>query len=1032
MVVSSPFPIRRDWKLIAILTVFLAAAWHPAAAEVEPSSSDPLAPTKSMGQPPRWKPYGGLYFAFNDTRREMEPGGAALIGIFKNLKAPTVDILGWSAEAYSGGTGGDFDSGARLYLASPALFLQGGIDYNFRLERSDFILSAGVPVRRGGIFGRGSLLRADWIPGRDQTFNVGFTIPLLQPWAGKTRPNSISFRLPAGKDESKKRPLTDPRVVAAMKDVRDSARWIVGLSTIYIGDDITDPKKDIENTRRQIAKLKSDLAATDSLHPRGHNLADEQKAYYGRLATAFGVAAGASDVDAPAAGDPIAIAAGRAMFDKVILPFDAYCGRYKDRNSLYGFGAAARDEFTSQLESNRAVPPERRQAVIAVFDAWLGILEKERLRFHNTLEGDSRWEWLSPDLVLRPEDHDTQAEIDAIIEKAVGRAFTRGNAVMMLSASRVPLEVIRMIRQAEDYHVLWIHDFRGWNAAQEPDTLGYEVTVNGYLRALTDRVKEFDRTGKLPVYMMFLDQTYYVANRGALWISLLEDPLGFEVHLPKGHARMEQSVGAAQEELRAAVRSSRLLTAETGSRGEKWLHAYVKVHVNITQPTDLSFRSKHLVGGPIGRINLVPDALMMDHRKISFRDVTELDPAKGEAIYTGTGVGEHYASPTWEDRALMVTGPAILNLKRMARELLISNGFRESEIPAPLRPLPMPAGYDSMVSALAARGATATAMDVHNCVGFSLKEATIVQQLLYSLMPPGSVIYVPDSIWINGLWAAMLTGAALRGCRVYVIAPALANAPSSGMPQMARSQIIFGRFVEIANELRPEMEAAGGDLRAGLYTRTAPVGDLAAKLVEAARGYEKAPFLREEFPLPDTSYRNIENAPEIFAREGIAPQKLTPDVVARLPKLHRKTQLFVTRETQLALARHPAIRKTFVELMMYVAGLSEAPSEPFLEREDFKLIAPVLAAYRSLPQGLRDRSILYMTVGSLNKDPRGMLLDGEVLSVTSGEWSISTYFDFFLLLGSVTWLESQEQFESLWPTYSTWDRRIAHYLRKTL
>ena len=73
-----------------------------------------------------------------------------------------------------------------------------------------------------------------------------------------------------------------------------------------------------------------------------------------------------------------------------------------------------------------------------------------------------------------------------------------------------------------------------------------------------------------------------------------------------------------------------------------------------------------------------------------------------------------------------------------------------------------------------------------------------------------------------------------------------------------------------------------------------------------------------------------------------------------------------------------------------------------------------------------------MTVGSLNKDARGMLLDGEVLSVTSGAWSISTYFDFFLVLGSVTLLESQEQFESLWPTYSTWDRRIAHYLRKTL
>ena len=1032
MHVSFSSRIRYAWKLPAILTASLIVVSLPAAAGTETSPSDLFAPTKSIGQPPRWKPYGGLYFEFNDTRREMEPGGAALIGLFKNIKAPTVDLLGWCAEGYAGGTGGEFDGGARLYLSSPALFMQAGIDYNVRLERGDFILSASLPVRRGGIFGRGSLLRADWIPGRGQTFNVGFTIPLFQPWAGKTRPNSISYRLPAGKDDSKKRPTTDPGMIAAMEDVRNSAAWITNLSMVYIGDDITDPKKDIENTRRQIAKLKAALAATDSLHPRGHNPADEQKAYYRRLATAFGLAAGAAEADAPHVGDPIAIEAGRMMFDKVILPYNAYCGRYKDRDSLFGFGATARDEFAAWLGANPAVPPQRREAVIAVFEGWLAILERERLRCYKALEGDSRPEWLSLDLVLRPEDHDSQAEIDAIIEKAVGRPFTRGNAVMMLSAPQVHLEVIRMIRQAEEYHVLWIHDFRGLNAAREPDTLGYDVTVNGYLRALTDRVKEFDRTGRLPVYMIFLDQTYYVANKGSIWMSLLEDPLGFEIRLRMGHSEMERGVQAAQEQLREAVGSSRLLAAETCSRGEKWLHTYVKVHVNITQPTDLSFRSKHLVGGPIGRINLVPDALMIDHRKISFRDVTELDPAKGEAIYTGTGIGEHYTSSTWEDRALMATGPGILNLKRMARELLMSNGFRESEIPAPLRPLPIPAGYDSMVSALVARGATATNMDVHNVVGFGLKEATVVQQLLYGLMPPGSVMYVPDSIWINGLWAAMLTGAALRGCHVYVIAPALDNAPSAGMPQMARSQIIFGRFVEIANELRPGIEAAGGDLRAGLYTRTSPVGDPAALILEVEKGYEKAPFLREEFPFPDTVYSRLEHAPEILAREGITPRKLTPDVVARLPKLHRKTQLFVTRETQLALAREPAWRKALVDMLMNAARHKEAPSEPFLEREDFKLIAPMFAVYGSLSQELRNRTIMYMTVGSMNKDARGMLLDGEVLSVTSGAWSLTSYFDFFALLGSVTWLDSREQLETLWPTYSTWDRRIAHYLRKTL
>ena len=41
-----------------------------------------------------------------------------------------------------------------------------------------------------------------------------------------------------------------------------------------------------------------------------------------------------------------------------------------------------------------------------------------------------------------------------------------------------------------------------------------------------------------------------------------------------------------------------------------------------------------------------------DHRKISFYDVTEEDPYKGGAIFTGMGIGEHYTGATWEDRGV--------------------------------------------------------------------------------------------------------------------------------------------------------------------------------------------------------------------------------------------------------------------------------------------------------------------------------------------------------------------------------------------
>src|SRR5258708_39328247 len=78
--------------------------------------------------------------------------------------------------------------------------------------------------------------------------------------------------------------------------------------------------------------------------------------------------------------------------------------------------------------------------------------------------------------------------------------------------------------------------------------------------------------------------------------------------------------------------------------------------------------------------------LMRDHRKLAFRDVSESDPTAGCGVFTGEGVGEHYEGPYWEDRSLLVRGAALVRLKAEARELLLSQGFRDDEIPFCLRP----------------------------------------------------------------------------------------------------------------------------------------------------------------------------------------------------------------------------------------------------------------------------------------------------------------------------------------------------------
>src|SRR5690606_36100903 len=130
--------------------------------------------------------------------------------------------------------------------------------------------------------------------------------------------------------------------------------------------------------------------------------------------------------------------------------------------------------------------------------------------------GDSRMHWLPLALVLRPEEHRTQAQIDALVEAALARPLEGGNAFLYLNAPQFQEELLRSIHETERYHVLWIHDFRGRDAEGRPDRTGFRITTEGYLRALLERVRAYDETGRLPVFMVLLDQFYYEANDGRL------------------------------------------------------------------------------------------------------------------------------------------------------------------------------------------------------------------------------------------------------------------------------------------------------------------------------------------------------------------------------------------------------------------------------------------------------------------------------------------------------------------------------------
>jgi hypothetical protein len=991
-----------------------------------PTSLDIAASIKSLGQPPIWKPYTGAFYGLDRSSPGGSSGGGGMFGVYRDI-LPSIVGAGLSGEGWVGSSGRGLEGGVRALADLRGLSLKVGLDFDVRDQSTSLIVSANVPLRRGGIFGRGSLVRVDWLPGRGHSWNFGILVP-LEPHMGRTRPRDTEVDMPKPPPPRPAAPAPrDPRIDEAMAHVRESARWIQSLTHVFWDDHRWDRIKSLERTRREIAQFKQIVARRDRLRPNGHTLEAEVEVLHGQLALAFGLAAGATAPSAATRGEPIAVRAKEAMLQDVVLPYNRLFGQYKRHDSLLALGANARARFAAWVREASALPPSRAAGVLAVFDAYLDALERNRAAWLERLEGESRGVFLPFQLVLRPEQHDTQAEIDAIIERAVGARFTTGNSAVYTSGQQFQHELTRMIRETEDYHVLWVHDLCGVaENGRDPDEVSFGLAADGYIAALAERVRAFDRTGKLPVFMILVDLPYYESKKGRLVADLLEDPLGHRVSFPRGFEEMRRRVERAQEELRRAVAESRRFQEESARRGPAWLRRVVKVHVSVTNPADFSYRTRRLVG----YLPIAPDNAMRDHRKIAFRDVTELDPGKGEALFTGVAVGEQYASPTWEDRTLLATGPAILRAKEAARRYLRANGFRDHEIPPPLRPLPTPSDYDEKVRALEAGGATARALQVHNHRGFAPKDASLVNAILYTLSPPGSLIIVPNPIWTSMGWASQLVGAALRGCHVYVIAPSKKNAPSGGFLPLSRSREVLSRFLEIERLLAPEIESAGGRLKTGLYDRRADVEDVAGRLREVAEGYRDYPFLRDDFPLPDSLYELLDRAPELLAKSGAAPV-LLPDSVRQEPKLHRKTQFIGTREALLALAEQPA---TQALLRAQLAGNVEADPEGLAipGREPLALLSPLIEAHRSLPQDVRERSVYYLTVGSLNKDARGMVLDGEVLYVLSSEWSLWAYTDFFFLLGSTTWLESQQEFDALLPPYNQLERRLGRWFRKAI
>ncbi|MCP4397134.1 MAG: hypothetical protein GY801_07535 [bacterium] len=980
----------------------------------------------SMGLPSRNEFYGGPMVVFDQTTRGTQFGGQLYAGWTRYLASPLFGV-GVGLEGYGQWVDDqDFDGGGRLVGKIAPIFLQAGVDYNIGTENAAFILSLNLPLRRGGIFGHGSELRVDWLPTRNQTFNVGLQFYFGQPTRGKARPKQAKAVLPKVSSQSRRSQadLLSPDIQQLLDAVAHAADWINRYTTPFL--DQEEIEGDRHSLLHTVHALKAHLNLRDEQYPDGHHFNAEIAMYHQMLEQAFGLAAGDADQ-----GRQISNQVRKRLFQDVILPYNRLLGRRKKHDSVLGYGEKTGTQLKSWLDDTQELSESQQGAVMAIFGELLNIIEKNRA-FTKAEWGGEELVWLPLQYGLHPDQYDTRDDMNHLIEVVAEESFSDANKIYYVINEQFQPETSRMILRAEDYHVLWIHDYRGVNTAGSPDSISFRQTVHVYFQALLNAVRNYDETGKIPVYLIFIDQYFYEVNDGRFWLKFLESPLDYHLRLPKKYQDWVQEFTDVQEELKQAVAASERLQEDARNYGKHWMKNTVKVHVNVTNRADVSFRS----GGLFTGLPFIPDDAMRDHRKLSFYDISEEDPGKGAALYSGMGIGEQYSGPTWDDRAMLVQGPVLLSLKDEARRLLEQQGFSADQIPDVLRRYPKPGDYPERLDALRHQGWTASLMEVHNQTGFRRKQLNAVKATLYTLMPPGSTIVIPDGFWNAPLFSSFLVGAALRGCQVLTIAPSPENSTFTGaFPLQSRTQELLSRLILVQQGLKEELASVGGMLKVGIYNRNANLGD--PKIFdEFAEGIRKNPFVKELFPFPEEVYTLLEKLTKEIEASDYQPAYLSKDGLARKPKLHMKINFFLSDEVKPLLAQpgwddfwrgYIEYREKFMIQKDHYVDVKDVPESL---RETFNEIA---TRYRgALNYEERQKAMGYLTIGSQNHNYRSLIMDGEVALVAANAASLTVLMDMFFLSGITIWIDDLETLETYIPGFKGWKRRFSRYMMKAL
>jgi len=311
--------------------------------------------------------------------------------------------------------------------------------------------------------------------------------------------------------------------------------------------------------------------------------------------------------------------------------------------------------------------------------------------------------------------------------------------------------------------------------------------------------------------------------------------------------------------------------------------------------------------------------------------------------------------------------------------------------------------------------------------------------MLYNLAPPGSVIIVPDPIWVSDTWAAMLTGAAARGCRVFIISPSKWNTPIPDAPVAVLQNDVMLRLMLSRDRMREQLRLTGGELRIGIYNPRAEIDDVMGRMREVREGLQRAPWIRDVFPFDSATVAVLNRAVVRTEAAGASVTLLAHDEQPRAPKLHQKTQLVARPGAIAALLRQPGWENILSRSMEAQSQQTTKFADqlgwvtPSIDSTALRNTDALLRGYeQSLSEGDRKAVSFYFSLGSQNMDPRGLMSDGEASLIVSGLHAAAGVVDLYYVMARSTWIETRQELDQLVPRREGIMARFARLIRNTL